>query len=145
MKTAFERYMLVQLVEVDGSIGEELHVVSTVNLPWVQVVNADGLVRKMHHTRLRFLTPPKPARLHHWHKPGPMGGVTNHVVTDAGRGKGQAAFTIFSTMTEKEEEEALAAVLKGVHPKGGQTYPIKNEKHLSKLISRWQGKGYVKV
>ena len=143
MKTCFERYMLVQLVEVDGAVGEELHVVATVNLPWVQVVSPDGLVRKMHHTRLRFLTPPKPALLHHWHKPGQMGGVTNHVVTDVRQGKSR--FIIFSTMTEKEEEEALNLIQKGVHPKGGQTYPIKNEKHMSKLITRWQGKGYVKV
>lgn len=143
MKTAFERYMLVQLVEVDGAVGEELHVVSTVNLPWVQVVSPDGLVRKMHHTRL-CLPEARPASpLHHWHKPGQMGGVTNHVVTDVRQGKSR--FIIFSTMTEKEEEEALNLIQKGVHPKGGQTYPIKNEKHMSKLITRWQGKGYVKV
>lgn len=139
MKTNFERYMLVSINEVDGNQSEEIYVIAKVHLPWVDVVSRSKLAkrRRLHYTRLCALPTIKPiVEIRHWRKPGQMGGITNHVVVVGDR------FVIFSTMTDAEEEAALTAIRQREAVKGGQKYAIKNEKHLNKLMVRWQEKGY---
>jgi hypothetical protein len=128
--------MLVTISEVDGQ-GDDIFVVDRINLPWVYIRDRDK-TRKMHYTRIFQVPTVKVTNYRHWLKSGQMGGITNHIALI-----NDSKFIIFSTMTAEEEDAALTAIREHKRVKGGQKYSIRNEKHLNKLMLRWQSKGYV--